>query len=318
MDDETGQAGQGTLRGALIVVVNARAGEVLQRGEEAFAQSIVEGFREHGFEVDVRSVQPRDLDRAVGDAVRERPGAVIVAGGDGTASRLLPKLAVSGVPIGILPLGTLNLLARDLGFTADVAQDIGRLVAAGSEAIDLGEINGTLFHTNAGLGYFGAMAQAREDARRIVPFSKRLGYGVAALRTLLGSRPVSVELELDGVPMVERADAVLITNNRFEQQNGRRAALDEGLLEVHMLRAGGVVPRIQAAAAVLRGTWRDLPNLQSLMAKEVVLRRAGRGRAAVSIDGELHRMASPIRCAIRPGALRVLRAVRPDGEAQSS
>lgn len=304
-----------SMRGGIVVVVNARAGEVLQRGEAAFTRDIAELFRTHGIEADIRPVMPQMLDRAVGDAVRERPGAVLVAGGDGTVSRLLPKLAVSGVPVGILPLGTLNMLARDLGFTGEVEEDINRLVTAQPVRIDLGEINGMLFHTNAGLGYFGAMARAREEARRIVPFSKRLGYGIAALRTLLGSRPVAVELELDGVPVLEHADAVLITNNRFVEQPWRRETIDAGMLEVHMLRAGGVVPRLQAALAVLRGTWRELPNLRSLCAKEIVIRRAGRGPSTVSIDGELHRMSNPIRIVSRPGALNVLRAGTPPPEA---
>lgn len=301
-----------SLRGNIVVIVNARAGEVLQRGEEAFTRDIAEQFRSHGVEADIRSVAPQALDRAVGDAVRERPGAVVVAGGDGTVSRLLPKLSVSGVPVGILPLGTLNMLARDLGFAGEAVDDIARLVRAQPVTIDLGEINGMLFHTNAGLGFFGTMARAREDARRIVPFSKRLGYGIAALRTLLGSRPVEIEMELDGVPVLEHADAVLITNNRFAEQPWRRETIADGLLEVHMLRAGGVVTRAQAAMAVLRGNWRDLPNLRSLCAREVVVRRPGRRQSTVSVDGELHRLDNPIRLVSRPAALNVLCAAAED------
>lgn len=315
--EEPAATSGGIMRGGVIVVVNARAGEVLQRGEDAFRRDIEEGFRTHGIDADVRTVAPQALDRAVGDAVRQRPGAVVVAGGDGTVSRLLPKLAVSGVPIGILPLGTLNMLARDLGFAGKAAEDIGRLVSAQPVTIDLAEINGMLFHTNAGLGFFGAMARAREDARRIVPFSKRLGYGIAAVRTLLGSRPVAVELELDGVPLLEHADAVLITNNCFVEKPWRREVLDAGMLEVHMLRANGVVSRLQAAIAVLRGTWRDLPNLRSLCAREIIVRRKGRRHSTVSIDGELHRMTNPIRLVARPKALNVLRASEAEAESKS-
>lgn len=310
--EEPGSIDNAIVRNGIVVVVNARAGEVLQRGAEAFTRDIAERFGTLGIRADVRSVPPGSLDRAVGDAVRQRPGAVIVAGGDGTVSRLLPKLAVSGVPVGILPLGTLNLLAADLGFTGRVEEDVPSLADAEPVTIDLGVCDGTLFHSNAGLGYFGAMARAREDARRIAPFSKRLGYGMAALRTLLASRPVTVELEIDGVPVLEHADAVLVTNNRFLAQTRQRETIAEGLLEVHMLRAGGIVSRLQAALAVLRGTWRDLPNLRSLCAREIVVRRPGRRQSTVSIDGELRRVSNPIHLASRPGALRVLRARLPD------
>ena len=107
------------------------------------------------------------------------------------------------------------------------------------------------------------------------------------------------------------ADAVLVTNNLFEGSPWRRPRLDEGLLEVHLLAAPGFVARTRAALAVMTGEWRALRHLTSLRAARVTLRRPGRGRTRVSLDGEVTLQRGALAYAIVPQALRIL-AANPD------
>ncbi len=297
-----------------VVLVNANAGEVLQQGRDAFVAEIGRLFAAEGVEAEVVAVDGRRLAQEARALAKRRPDApLIVAGGDGTVSRLLPILASLKRPVGVLPLGTLNLLARDLGLEGGTAALVAGLAGAAPRRIDLGEVNGAPFHSNVGLGFLARMAREREGARRRYPFSKAFGFAVAAVRALLGSRAIEVTLEVDGRAMVERADAVLITNNHFEGSPWVRPRLDEGLLEVHLLRDEGFIARLRAATAVWSGRWRELPTLRSSSCRRVVIHRQGRRTSAVAIDGEIQRLDHPVTVEVAPLALSVLAAEPKEG-----
>ena len=289
-----------------IAVVNARAGEVLQSGQSAFGDAIVQAFDKIGVSCDVRFVKPRNLAQAVDEAVRSGPDALLVAGGDGTVSRLLPHLAAAGIPVGLLPLGTLNLLARDIGLEGPLEDMLAQLARVQPAMVDLGEVNGNLFHSNAGLGFFARMAREREGARQAIPFSKMLGFTLAAVRSVWLHRPITIDLTVDGVIQTCVADALLVTNNHFHGSEWRRDRLDTGTLEVHMLQAAGFWARARAAIAVYRGTWRALPHLTSMTVTTLTVRRRGRSRSTMALDGEVYRMRNPIRFQSKPAALELI------------
>ncbi len=291
-----------------IAVVNARAGEVLQSGQSAFGNSIVQAFDKIGVSCDVRFVNPRKLAEAVDTAVQSRPDALLVAGGDGTVNRLLPHLAAADIPVGLLPLGTLNLLARDIGLEGSLDDMLVHLAHIQPGMVDLGEVNGNLFHSNAGLGFFARMAREREGARQFVPFSKMLGFVLAALRSIWLHRPITIDLTVDGVVQTYVADALLVTNNHFHGSEWRRDRLDTGKLEVHMHQAAGFWARVKAAIAIYRGTWRALPHLTSMTVTTLTVRRRGRSRSTMALDGEVYRVRNPIRFQSKPAALKLITA----------
>ena len=309
VDTTTRSPQQGTTdRPKFIAIVNARAGEVLQSGQPAFGDAIVQAFDKLGISCDVRFVKPRNLADAVKSAVLSKPGALLVAGGDGTVNRLLPHLAAADIPVGLVPLGTLNLLARDIGLQGSLDSILAQLARTEPEMVDLGEVNGNLFHSNAGLGFFARMAREREGARQFVPFSKMLGFTLAALRSIWLHRPITIDITLDGVVQTHVADALLVTNNQFHGSEWRRERLDTGKLEVHMLAAAGLMARMRAGIAVYRGTWRDLPHLTSLTTSTLTVKRRGRSRSTMSLDGEVYRVRNPIHFQSIPAAIELITA----------
>lgn len=290
------------------VLVNANAGAVLQMGADHFCQTIRHAFAQSAVEAEVHVVKARQLRDRLTRLIGESHDLVVVSGGDGTVSEMLPELIGAPMPVAVLPLGTLNLLASDLGLVQDVAGNIAAIADGRAVAVDVGTLNGKPFHSISGLGFFGMMARERERARRRFPFSKSLGFLWAALRTLLFSRTMHVDIVADGEHRHYVADAVLVTNNRFEGTPWRRAALDRGKLEVHMFEAKGLGGRLRAVLAVVRGRWRELPNLETIETEELCLTRRRRKRMLVSTDGELRLMRGPLRYTIVPRALKVLGA----------
>lgn len=301
-----------------IVVVNARAGTVLEMGIDTFGQRVSEGFRRVGWQARIDAVQGEGLSEAVRQAVAERPDLVVVAGGDGTVTGLLPVLRGIDVPVGILPLGTWNLLARDLGLGRSLEEDVAALAGGQRQPVDLVALNDLVFHSNAGLGFFSTMAREREEARRRFPFSRVAAILWAGLRTVLFSRAVHVEISGadvggEGPRRSVVADAVLVTNNRFEGTPWHRPRLDEGVIEVHLLRAPGIGSRLRCALAFARGTWRDLPHLDSILAREIEISRPGRRVSRLAVDGERRRLRGRLHFRIEPRALAlVARAQAPE------
>ncbi len=290
------------------VIVNARAGTVLEVGAHAFSERLTAAFAAHGSTAEVKLVAPRELDDALALAVQTSDAVPVIAGGDGTINRVLPVLIQAACPVGILPMGTVNVLGRDLGLLGPLEQQVAALCEGEPVEMDVGRVNDRLFHSISGLGFFSLMAREREYARRRFPFSRVAAFGVAATRSILFTRPISVDIRIGSEHLVVDADAVLVTVNRFDGAEWRRERLDAGIFEVHVLNAGGLYSRSKAALSVVSGRWRSSRNLTSFTGDEVVLRRRDKRRGHVTFDGEVERRSGSLTYRLLPRAFRVIAA----------
>lgn len=290
------------------VVVNARAGSVLEAGVDDFAARIEASFAAHGCSAEVRMVHPRELDDALALAIGQDDAVPVIAGGDGTVSAVLPVLLQASRPVGILPLGTVNVIGRDLGLTGDLERQIEALCKGAPVTMDVGRVNDRLFHSLSGMGFFSLMAREREHARRRFPFSRAAAFAFAATRSILFTKPITVSIRIGEEHRVVEADAVLVTVNRFEGAEWQRTKLDGGLLEVHILNAGGLLSRCRAALSVVSGSWRSSKNLVSTTAQQVTLTRRDARRGHIAFDGEVERRSGPLAYSVLPGAIRVIAA----------
>ena len=158
--------------------------------------------------------------------------------------------------LGVLPFGTMNLLARDLGMPPDPHAAVAALATAVPRRIDLAEINGRPFHTLSGLGFFSQMARAREEVRGH-PLGRFAGVMLAWARALRRTAPVHrIDIVVEGRRERVTALAVLVTSNRFAA-DWLRPRLDEGVLELHLVEDEGALTKLKASAALFTGAWRD-------------------------------------------------------------
>jgi diacylglycerol kinase family enzyme len=297
------------------VVVNARAGTVLQMGTADFTRAIVEAFRARDIEARVITVPGKQLRRRLHEVLDGPYDTIIVSGGDGTLSRMLPELLATDKRVGVLPLGTLNLFGADLGLSTDIPATIAAIAGGETRAVDIGLINGVPFHSISGVGYSAMMARERERARRQIPFSKALSFLWAAARTLLYTKPMLVDVLVDGEHRIREADGVLITNNRFDGIPWRRGSIEDGTLEVHTFKAHGLWNRLKTLWAVARGRWREVDTLESTTTTDVTLRRRDKRRVIVATDGEIQLMRGDLHYEIKPKALTILAAPKPEDAA---
>jgi diacylglycerol kinase family enzyme len=297
-----------------IVVVNARAGTVLEAGAEAFKARIIAAFEAHGCTAEVKLVHPRELDDALALAIGNDDAIPVIAGGDGTINGVLPVLLEAGKPVGVLPLGTVNVLGRDLGLHGTLEHQIEALCKGEPVTMDVGALNERLFHSISGMGFFSLMAREREHARRRFPFSRAIAFAFAATRSILFTRAITVDIRIGEERQVVQADAVLVTINRFDGAEWRRDRLDGGVFEVHVLKAGGLLSRCKAALSIVSGGWRRSANLTSFTGDSVTLTRRDKRRGHITFDGEVERKAGPLTYRLLPKAIRLIAARKASGQ----
>ena len=141
---------------------------------------------------------------------------VVVGGGDGTFSHALKALADTGKTLGLLPLGTMNLLGRDLGFPPGDLELAARALAEGEvHMIDLATVNGEPFHTLCGLGYFSRVAREREQTRLDVPLGRLISVVLSTWRSVTKTGRVFLDIEADG----RRIETRVVRGPRHQQSH---------------------------------------------------------------------------------------------------
>ena len=234
---------------------------------------------------------------------------VIVGGGDGTISAAASALAGTETLLGILPLGTLNHFARDLGLPTDLGE-AARLIAAGKERrVDIGEMNDRVFINNSAIGLYPLMVVDRDLQRKRLGRSKRLAMIVASLRTLIRFNHHRLTLTVNE-ERTGRVDTPLlfVGNNDYRIDigaPGQRERLDGGELYVLVMRKKSRTGLLAASIRALLGRSHpdDMVQLEGVDRLRV---SSHRPQLAVSLDGEVVRCAPPLEYKVRKKALRVV------------
>ncbi|MEZ5181778.1 MAG: diacylglycerol kinase family protein [Acidimicrobiales bacterium] len=291
------------------VLVNDGAGSVGELDEER--ARIVEAFADRGHEAEVHVVSPADLPDAVRRcwAADPPPRAVVVAGGDGTVSCAAGAAAGTDVVLGVLPLGTFNHFAKDLGVPTDLGEAVAALVAGEVASVDVGEVNGRVFVNNSVLGLYPDLVAIRDELRDRHGWGKVRAVPVAAVHVLRRFPVRRLDLDGPGYRRVRVRTPLLFVGNGVFEADGAgpptRTALADGALGVAVSRA---VSRWGLVRSLVRGLARgsdavDDVDQVALAALEVRVRAR---RVRVALDGEIDDLEVPLRYRARPGALRVL------------
>lgn len=289
---------------AITVLVNAHAGGA---GAGDVGRRVADAFAGAGGTVGVEVL-------ASGPAIDERArtlaradGVLVAAGGDGTVSAVAAAVAAGGGTLGVLPLGTLNHFAKDLGIPLDLAQAAGVVLRGRVVRVDLGEVNGRIFVNNSSLGLYPRLVWEREQERRR-GHRKWLASAIAAARTWRRYRTVVVHLTLDGVERVIATPFVFVGNNEYHASGlslGGRSTLTAGALSLYVAPA---CRRFDVIRLIVRALLRGLDGDARFDAWQVqdAWVETSRHRISLAADGELLTMSPPLRYRMRAAALPVL------------
>ena len=289
------------------VIVNTSSG--LGHGA-SIADAVRERFRAHGIDAEVHTADRKDdIPALARQAAQRRAGGVVVAaGGDGTVSTVADAVRRLGGVLGVIPLGTLNHFARDMGIPLEAAEAI-RVIAAGHRvAVDVGEVNGAGFINNSSLGLYPNIVRGREWRQRRLRRPKRSAMLWAILATLRRAPLLRLQLSLEGGEQACVSPFVFIGNNDYTMEGfhiGKRARLDGGKLSIYTTTrrtAGGL---FMLALRALFGRLRQSEDFNESHAPTLLV-EAPHPQMFVATDGEVVAMRTPLEYSILPRALTVI------------
>lgn len=290
----------------LPVIVNRRGGTA-KAARDTLTSEIEAAFAAAGVEALVRLVDGAEII----DTVRSFTGEplLVVGGGDGSIGcAAQARLEGGDATLAILPLGTRNHLARELGIPLDLPG--AAVVAAGtaSRRIDVGQVNDVMFVNNASVGFYPLLVQWREVEGRRRGWPKWLATLPACWEALRRLRHHRMYLRMDGAEQVIRTPLLFVGNNRYKLeagQIGQREALDGGALSVFAVAPGSRIGLVWFALRILFGRADPARDFAALGECRRLTVESRSHAIDIAVDGEVLRMRSPLEFTLLPQALEV-------------
>lgn len=281
-------------------------------GGDAALDDALSHIRDIGIEVQLHTPESADHMRFLIRAEARSVDAVIVGGGDGTINSALKPVLEAGLPLGILPLGTANDLARTLGVPDDLNEACALIASQQTRSIDVGWANDRPFVNAAGLGLSTRVARelSVEHKRILGPLS----YASAVVEAFRRHRPFRAEIR--SPDRIHRVSSIQITVGNGVYYGGgtplaQDCAIDDGCFDLYSIRPQPLPKLIAVAFAVRRGTQRELgAGVDSACGAEFEI--ITRPRLTVSLDGEPS-LKTPVRFRLAPRALTVFAPARQGG-----
>lgn len=288
------------------VIANGTAG---QGCTQDWVRKVETTFRRHGIHATVNLVKSgEEIVRATDQALAQDPALIVAAGGDGTVSAVASRVAGKQAVLAVMPMGTLNHFAKDLGIPLELDAAVATAIHGRETRVDIGEVNGRTFINNSSLGLYPDIVRDREQQRQRLGRGKWAALLAASVHAARRYPVLRLRIELDGKTLERRSAFAFIGNNAYTMEGfeiGERKRLDEGRLSLYVTqRMGRFGLLLLAVRAVLRRV-RQERDFDIITATSFVVDVPG-NRLRVAADGEVTLMETPLHYKIRPGALRVI------------
>lgn len=229
---------------------------------------------------------------------------IVAAGGDGTVNAVANIAVATNIPMAVLPLGTLNHFAKDLGLPADLDEAVALIGAKKPVAIDYCTVNNTVFVNNSSVGVYPRTVAKREK------ISGSLGKWPAALvatvHALMNLRILHLEFRYGGKKKNIKTPLVFVGNNKYDLDQiglAERNRIDTGLLFLYVVRTKRLIGILQLVISILVGKRDSSKDLRTTI-KELEI-HSRKKVLKVSMDGEIKSLTTPLVYKVHPGGLKV-------------
>ena len=249
-----------------------------------------------------------EIEPAVMRALGMGCATIVAGGGDGTLNAVASHLVGTGTRFGILPLGTLNHFAKDLGIPLEPAEALQTIATGRVMAVDVGEVNGHYFLNNSSLGLYPDIVRDRTRQQRRLGRGKWVAFMWAVWGALRRSPFLKVRLVVDGKEAQHRTPFVFVGNNAYRMEGfqiGSRAGLTDGVLSVYVADGARRWRLVALGLRALFGRLRQAREFREYLASELRVETPHR-RLRVATDGEVRKMDSPFVYRIHAGGLKVI------------
>ena len=295
-----------------VILINKNSGTVLRLGEEKVRAMLAERLGDRTISLEL--LETKDIQTTLHKLAQQKPKGVLIGGGDGTAVCAAEILGPAKVPFAVLPLGTMNLLAQDLGSAVTFEQTLERLETFARHDIDVGLCNGRMFLCSAVVGFVPESAVVREELREAATI-ETLARFVGTIRRGLGGeirhRLFIKRREGEDAHALETT-SLIVSNNAFVKNPSSgaerflRETLTTGKLGVYSAAPKDIMDGLKIALALWQGDWQEQESIMSFQTPELIVDTPDRD-ILVSLDGEPVTMELPLKFSVLPKGLPVLR-----------
>lgn len=295
----------------VVVFLNQSAG-IAKAGDRA--SDARAWFEAAGVEAESRVVEPAKLVEAIKLAAAEAAGgraaldAIVVGGGDGTLSSAAGALAGTSMPLGVLPLGTLNHFAKDLGIPLDPRTAVGVIAGGRVAQVDTAVVNERTFINNSSLGVYPTAVLQRDAHRARFGAGKWRAMLVASARVFRRFPMLELELSVNGERLQRKTPLVMVGNNTYEltlPQFGSRATLCQGHLSLYIANTHTRWGMIKLIVRALFGRLEASRDFETFCVDQFDV-KTRRHRLHVARDGEVDWFGPQLHYSIHPRSLHVL------------
>ena len=282
--------------------LNESSGARLPRNE---LSALEDSARDAGLEV-IRLTHDLDVAGIVRQHVQRGRGLFVAAGGDGTINGLIQTLVNTDAVLGVIPVGTFNHFARDLGLPLDWRNALDVVISGATRQVDAARVNERFFVNNVSMGLYPELVARREEKGREYSRWKARAYAVIA--TLQKYPHVSVTVETEHHQEVIRTHVLMVSNNSYDLSRigiqAPRGTLEEGRLTIYWLPHLPRLALMRFVAHFLAGRVREAPGFRSFRTMRARM-QSPRSRLQLGIDGEVFTMDTPLIITIVPKSLLV-------------
>jgi len=288
------------------VIINPISGGARRAAIDERARIAVSVLEAHGEHADVHVTERPGHARELAKAAVGRDARLVLAwGGDGTVNEVASALAFGTVPIGIVPSGSGNGLATELGISRQPHEAIADALESVPRRIDLGELGGRLFVNLAGIG-IDAYVAAQFD-RGGASGRGLLGYARITSRALFTYVPAHYRIAADRGTIDARAVLVSIANGTQFGNNARiapAATLDDGLLDLVVVEEVSRLHTVRHVPRLFNGRAATVPGYRTMTIREATIQCDQ--PMTFHVDGEPCEGGTRLHARVHPGALNVL------------
>lgn len=288
----------------LAVLLNPASGAGTAAGLRARVDDL---FCAQGLDVTIRELHTSEpIATAAHQALQRHPDAVIAGGGDGTVNAVASALAGGLTPLGVLPIGTRNHFARDLGIPLALDKAVQTVAQRHLTRVDIGRVADRVFLNNCSIGIYPDIVDIREQLRRL-GHRKSTALVLAIRKALRRGDEILIRLASGQTTISARTPFLFVGNNEYSCEGihiGARHRLDGGRLCVYF------APPVET---------RDLPKLfarsllghakqalESISARELWVDTPSAAAIKIACDGEILMLTPPLHYRVWPGALTVI------------
>jgi YegS/Rv2252/BmrU family lipid kinase len=237
------------------------------------------------------------------EAVKNGADIVVASGGDGTVNEVACAMANTGIPMGILPAGSGNGLARCLGISMSYALALRTIIRGNTKLMDVATVNDILYTSIAGIGFDAHVAQKFSETF----IRGMISYMQITLNEFSSYKPLTYKLTIDGISMEKHALMIIFANSNqfgFNTRIAPDAKVDDGYLDICVIKKMPATQLMNIGYHMMMGTPAKSGYAEYFKGKEITIENIT--DPLMNIDGEAKIIKSPVTISIKPLALRVI------------